>query len=351
MLRVTGLEDQDRWADIVKGFSRHDIYYLPQYVKAFRIHGDGEPLLIYYESADTRAINVVMKRDISSCAHFKDAIAPGTLFDLSTPYGYGGFLVEGDAGGDALGKLDAQYGAWCRENGIVSEFVRFHPVLGNYLGMEPVYEVVLLGNTVAMDLASPESIYYNINKNKRNRINKALREGMEVCWGWDPSLLEIFREMYVETMDRNEAQEYYYFEKSFFDSILVDLKDSALIFYARKDGRVIGTELVLMCNGQMHALFGATKSESLQLSPSTVISYKAALWGCENGFKTYHLGGGVGGRKDSLYKYKLGLNVRSENVFAVGRKVFDEEACGRLLEIRLRNGGTLDPGFFPQYRA
>lgn len=351
MLRVTGLEDQARWTATVKGFSRHDIYYLPQYVKAFRLHGDGEPLLCYFESGNTRAINVVMKRDISSCAHFKDAIEPGTLFDLSTPYGYGGFLIEGDAGEGPLKKLDGEYCEWCRENGVVSEFVRFHPVLENHLEAEHIYDTVRLGKTVSIDLASPETIYKNISKSKRTRINKALREGMEVCWGWDASLLDVFREMYVETMDRNAAQEYYYFEKSFFDSILVDLKDNARLFYARKDGRIIGTELILYCNSQMHSHLAATKTEALPLSPVTVISYKAALWGCENGIKTYHLGGGVGGQKDSLYTHKHEMNLRSENVFAIGKKIFDKAAYNRLLDIRKRNGGALDPGFFPQYRA
>jgi len=351
MLNVIEFKDQAVWTGIVEGFQRHDIYYLPQYVKAFSLHGDGEPLLFSYESANTRAINVVMKRDIARSDRFGDTVAQGTLFDISTPYGYGGFLVEGDAGEDALKKLDAEYCAWCRENGVVSEFVRFHPILENYRGMEPLYDVVHLGNTISMDLSSPDSIYFNIRRSKRNRINKALREGMEVSFGWDAPLVDTFRKMYEATMDRNDAQDYYYFEKSFFESILVDLKDNALIFYARKDGQIIGTKLVLFCNGRMHGHLAATNTEDLQLSPVTVISYKAALWGYENGFQTYHLGGGVGGQKDSLYTFKRELNTTSEHVFAVGKKIFDNVTYDKLLDCRKKSGDVLDTGFFPQYRA
>lgn len=37
--------------------------WLSGYVKAFQIHGDGEPLLFHYEDERTRGMNVVMKRD------------------------------------------------------------------------------------------------------------------------------------------------------------------------------------------------------------------------------------------------------------------------------------------------
>ena len=40
------------------------------YVKAFKIHGDGEPTLFYYEDQNIKAINVVMKRDISIYKRF-----------------------------------------------------------------------------------------------------------------------------------------------------------------------------------------------------------------------------------------------------------------------------------------
>ena len=66
MLRVFGLDDEVLWRDIVKSFARHDVYHLPEYTKAFRLHGDGEPQLFYYESDETRAVNVVMKRDIAA---------------------------------------------------------------------------------------------------------------------------------------------------------------------------------------------------------------------------------------------------------------------------------------------
>ena len=76
-------------------FQRYDVYWLSSYVKAFRIHGDGEPLLFYYCDDDNRGINVVMKRDIAKDKHFTGKLSEGEYFDFATPYGYGGWIVEG----------------------------------------------------------------------------------------------------------------------------------------------------------------------------------------------------------------------------------------------------------------
>lgn len=81
---------------------------------AFQIHGDGEPMLFYYQSNNTRAVNVVMKRDISNSEHFSNLLDKSILFDLSTPYGLGGFLLEGDNNEAVLMELDSVYSAWCQ---------------------------------------------------------------------------------------------------------------------------------------------------------------------------------------------------------------------------------------------
>ena len=65
MLAVITLDQAVRWDITVRSFKEYDTYWLSGYVKAFFIHGDGVPLLFYYDDGRTRAINVVMKRDIA----------------------------------------------------------------------------------------------------------------------------------------------------------------------------------------------------------------------------------------------------------------------------------------------
>jgi hypothetical protein len=122
MLSVIKIDEVDTWDNIVRSFKNYDVNYLNGYAKAFQLHGDGEPLLFYYNSKGTRAMNVVMKRDISEVASFKEKLPIHTWFDLSTPYGYGGFWLEGED----YEAVNNSYDQYCLEQGFVCEFVRFH---------------------------------------------------------------------------------------------------------------------------------------------------------------------------------------------------------------------------------
>ena len=55
MLTVYGLEQSEQWDAIVRSFREYDVYWLSGYVKAFQIHGDGEPLLFFYEDGKPAA--------------------------------------------------------------------------------------------------------------------------------------------------------------------------------------------------------------------------------------------------------------------------------------------------------
>ena len=169
-MKVVTIEQAQEWDGIVRSFSDYDVYWLSGYVKAFQLHGDGIPLLFCYEDAEMRGINVVMKRDICNDQRFADKIEPNTWFDFITPYGYGGWLIEGKGNRK---KLFREYVDWCKNHNIVSEFVRYHPVLNNYQLSIDDYDVEALGKTIAMDLYSPEIIWNNLTSKNRNMVRKA----------------------------------------------------------------------------------------------------------------------------------------------------------------------------------
>lgn len=352
MLKVLGLDDKELWLNTVKQFDKHDVYYLPQYTMAFRLHGDGEPLLFYYETTDTRAINVVMKRDIAAHPTFTGIVPGGTYFDLSTPYGYGGFLIEGDNSESAVSELNRTYSEYCRQSSIVSEFVRFHPLLRNYLGLEPVYQIVEMGKTVFIDLSSPDVINHNIRSHTHNRIRKAQRDCLGVGSGNSPEIFAQFSSLYNETMVRNQAQPYYLFNGAFFESIRSEMPDNAIIFYVLCGGEVAAMELVLYCNHKMHSHLQASKRECQHLSPVPLLIYSEALWGWENGIREFHLGGGLGSAEDNIFQFKSNFNRNTNTRFYTGLKIFNQEKYDWLLQLRSRTSSeAARPGFFPEYRA
>ena len=343
-LRVLTLVQNEEWDNIVRTFRNYDIYWLSGYVKAFQIHGDGEPFLFFYEDTTVRGINVVMKRDVASDIHFRGLIPEGQYFDFSSPYGYGGWLIEGDDSN----RLFMAYENWCIKNGIISEFVRFHPVLENYKYCENSYDVVALGNTVSMDLSSPEIIWSNIHSKNRNMIRKAKKNGISIYSGRYPEIYRVFREIYNGTMDKDNAEAYYYFGENFYESILNDLPQNAQVFYAVYEGKIIAASIMLAANGYMNYHLSGSIKEYSNMAPSNLLLYEAALWGNANGCRSLYLGGGVGSGEDTLYKFKKAF-YKPDDVkrFHIGKKVFIQERYDELLLLR----EPIESGYFPKYRA
>ncbi|SEQ23971.1 Acetyltransferase (GNAT) domain-containing protein [Lachnospiraceae bacterium RM5] len=345
MIKVFTLEQADQWDNIVWSFENYDVYWLSGYVKAFQIHGDGEPLLITYDKNGTRGINVVMKRDVAKDEHLKGLIEEGQYFDFATPYGYGGWIIEGE---DSEG-LFAAYSAWLEKNGIISEFVRFHPMVKNHEKCEDFYEVIQLGEVVHMDLVSPEVIWNNIISKNRNMIRKAIKNDIKIYNGRFPDIYERFRVIYNGTMDKDNAEKYYYFGEQFYESVLNDLPQNAQIFWAEKDGSVIAVSIMIGANGYLNYHLSGSLREFSSLAPTNLLLYQTALWGCANGYRTLYLGGGVGSGEDSLFKFKRGFFKGNLNHFYIGKKIYDEEIYYKLLS--LRDGEVLNESYFPMYRS
>ncbi|MBR4288919.1 MAG: peptidoglycan bridge formation glycyltransferase FemA/FemB family protein [Clostridia bacterium] len=346
MLTVYTAKDSAQWDSVAKSFSDSDVYYLSGYVKGFEIHGDGEPLLFYYEGDGIRGINVVMKRDISQAPQFSGKLPSGVYFDFATPYGYGGWIIEGD-GDDA--PLFEAYSKWCAENNIVSEFVRFHPVIENHKRCLNYCEVIQLSNTVCMDLDSPDVIWANITSKNRNMIRKAKNHSLSVSTGLSQELFDEFKEIYNATMDKDNATSYYYFGDSFYTSILEDLKDNALIFYVTaENGDVAAASIMLYENGKMNYHLSGSRREYQRLAPTNLLLHEAAVWGSEHGLKTLHLGGGVGSAEDGLLAFKKSFYRGDLRTFFIGKKIHNEEVYNELLKKR---GEEIQSNYFPKYRA
>ena len=327
----------------MRSFKEYDTYWLSGYVKAFQLHGDGEPILFFYQDGTTRGINVVMKRDLADDRRFGNMIQREQYFDFATPYGYGGWIIEGDN----PESLFQAYLSWMKQHCIVSEFIRFHPLLQNHLQCADFYNIVRLGEVVHMDLSSPETVWNNLTSKNRNMIRKALKNDIRVYNGRFPYIFEQFRLIYNGTMDKDNAAEYYYFEPEFYSSVLEDLPENAQVFWAEKDERIIAASIVLAANHRMNYHLSGSVKEYSSLAPGNFILYKAAMWGNANGYKTFYLGGGVGSGEDNLFKFKRAFYKGELNHFYIGKRVIDQKAYDELVRMR----EPLDSSFFPLYRA
>lgn len=349
MLSVYTLENCDKWDSIVKSFEKYEVYYLSGYVKAFKLHGDGEPMLFYYEKnldgKNIRGINVVMKRDISKCEYFSE-LDENTFFDIATPYGYGGWLVEGNA--ELYDEMFVAYEQYCRENNIISEFVRFHPMNQNQEGLENYYDVIPLGETVALDLENEDIIWENITSKNRNVIRKAIKNNVVIEKTSSSEIYDTFMDIYNKTMDKDNAESYYYFNRDFYTSIQKDLPDNSTVFYAKYDDKIIAASIMIYANGRINYHLSGSVREYQNLAPTNLLLYETALWGRKNGYKSLYLGGGVGSGEDSLFKFKRAFYRGDLHRFHIGKKIFLQDEYDKLVKMRKN---LPESGFFPRYRA
>ncbi|WP_313552420.1 GNAT family N-acetyltransferase [Aerococcus sp.] len=348
MFRILTLKDQQEWISIIDKFRDKDVYYLPSYTKAFEIHGDGQPILIYFEDQlrNLKAANVAMLRDISEIDKFRDIIEPNQYFDLMTPYGYGGFIFEGNFMKDDLNRFNKEYELFCIDNKIVSEFVRVHPLHNNLNKLEKIYELTEHGKTISLSLDSKQEIWDNFTSKNRNIIRKAIKSGVEVYWGRSQALLDEFIPLYKNTMNHDNASDYYYFSDDFYKSIIYDLKYNMMFFYAVKDSTIASIAMILFDNHSMHYHLSASNRMFQKYAPNNLLLSEVAIWGLENGFTNFHLGGGLGGQEDSLFKFKKAFNKSDPNKFYLGKKIFNN-----IIYEELSNKIQTKSDYFPKYRA
>ena len=122
-----------------------DIYFDMAYLKGSEKIEKGKLDFFLYEDSNGKGSNIFIKREI------EQDIVELPLYDLITPYGYGGPLIEIKQKSNReifIKTYFEKYEAYCNENNIVSEFVRFHPLEKNYEYSKNFYNVIYNSNTI-----------------------------------------------------------------------------------------------------------------------------------------------------------------------------------------------------------
>jgi hypothetical protein len=302
------------------------------------LHGDGEPLLITYEDDESRFCYTVMKQDIATCPGFVGELESNTYYDFETPYGYGGPLSDVPIPRDSQERFIHELLVYCINQKIVSQFIRFNPVLGNHDVLAHVIQSRYLRDTIFMDTSSRDLIMSNMDGKNRNMIRKAIKNGITI----ERRQIEHYHEfvsMYAETMQKNQADEYYLFSENYFASLMA-MHDHACIFYAMMNSKPIAGAIMLYNDMYMHYHLAGTHGEYRQYGPSNLLLYEAGCWASEHGIKKFHLGGGMS-PDDSLFLFKKKFNRNGHLPFVVGRTIFDPDTYDML---RLRRK-EIDPTF------
>lgn len=334
-LDIIQIHEQEKWNTIVQTFSCWDIYYLNEYAHSLELHGDGSPYLIYFEGAKGKLCYVMMQNDLSKFPPLTPYLESNRYFDWTTPYGYGGPLVEGVLSDKDIKNFNCDLTKWCNNHSIISQFFRFHPILENHNVLNTVCDVIYLKKTVYIDTENKELIFKNMTPNNRNMVRKAQKNQIYIKTD-KGELLESFLKIYVATMKKNHAESYYYFEQEYFDYIIKELKGNVIFFYAFFQDKPISSSIFFYNNTVMHYHLSGTLPEYRNLAAANLLLSEAANWAAERGIRKLHLGGGVD-INDSLLSFKKHFNRNGLIDFYIGRSIFDQNVFDMLVKLRKEN--------------
>lgn len=345
------ITEEEQWDTVVRTFPKCDVYYHYAYAHACELHGDGTPLLFLYEGRDGALCYVALKSDIALFPKLKGYLEPNTYFDLSTPYGYGGPLVRGRYSEELVKDFVNELKKYCNAHNIISQFFRFHPLLGNHTIFQNYTTTILEKQTIYMDTLSEEIICQNLTSKVRGEVKKAKKDGVTVMMDSGEHIDE-FIKVYEETMDKNHAQEYYYFDKGYYSYLFENLKDNLCVFYALYDAKIIGASIFLYNQEFMHYHLSGTLNAYRNLGVSKLILYEAAMFAHAHQLKKLHLGGGIQ-KEDSLFQFKKHFNRNGILDFYIGRMIFNQDIFDKLVGIRKKNDSEFDVNkpFLIKYRG
>lgn len=320
---------------------KKDIYFNPFYGKLYEESEKGTLETFSLDTSNGKIEHTFIKRDIQPI--------DGVVYcDLVTPYGYGGPLITQCHNKDRLlQEFQERFSAYCSENHVVSEFIRFHPIFQNALDFKDIYNVEYSRHTVGTNLKDYEDpVQAEFSKSLRRELKKAEQAGVTCEAIVNPSSLTTFKKLYEHTMDRNHASAYYYFPDHYYEYIIDKLGQHVLELQLAYEGSIIASELYFIEGDLMHAHLLGSDDQMLELKAGVMLEATAARWGKEHGYRYIHHGGGRSSAEDDalyLYKRKYGKNTTFD--FYIGKKIWNQRIYDELCS------GCAEIDFFPAYRS
>ena len=321
-----------------------DIYFEPEYARLYETD-DNRAVEYKFECEYGQITNLFLKRKINIALY--DGIQ---YYDLVTPYGYGGPVIHFST--DKKKLIDSymeDFRTYTVRENIITEFVRFHPILKNAMDFKDVYDIIYDRKTVGTNLTYDDVIGTEFSKHKRKDIHRILKiPGIRYEVDENPLSLDDFLEIYYSTMQRDSADEYYYFDQLYFNAILDKFKGHIITGKVFLNEKLIAMGVYFRYGKFLHAHLSGTLSDYLEYSPAYILKYALAIYGHEKGYDVIHYGGGTSrSEENGLYKFKKEFGKNTQFDFYIAKKIWNQNVYRQICEAV---GADMNTEFFPAYR-
>ncbi|PRX55303.1 GNAT family N-acetyltransferase [Flagellimonas meridianipacifica] len=336
------IRKKQRWDSVVNECDFKDAYHSYSYHQLAKKKNE-EPILIHYAEGSKIIALPLLLRKIDGTRYY----------DATSVYGYPGPITKGIPSGYDCKNFQMQLEKFCMDNDIISIFSRLNPFISrqndclNQLG-----RIEAIGNVIYLNLnTSLEGQRSEYHKRLKTYINKSRRTYSIKKADGDKDL-DTFISLYQENMVRVNADKSYFFDRAYFLDLFncPDFETELLLALKNDTKEVAGGAIFIKKDGIIQYHLSGTSEKYLDLNPIKLLIDEMRIKGTEENFRYFNLGGGVGGRKDSLFYFKSGFS-KKQIPFKVWKFKANSEVYHELVR-QERRGGQFDKStnYFPEYR-
>lgn len=331
------ITDSDSWGEYIKNALNYDVYHTLQY---HMLDKRGEPVLFVYEEDSTFIAFPLLKRSIENT----------DFCDFTSSYGYAGPVSNQKfehLGNDFIAHFKYSFESFLKNNRAVSVFSRLNPFLNQRFLLDKIGGVRNNGKTVYIDLEQQlEQQRNRYDKRLLRQIRQLRKRGYLIKYADTQDQVRLFTSIYTKNMRRVNANKGYFFNEDYFTSLLKNSEFNCRLILVYNGHEMICGAIMMWLDGIIRNHLSATSESYIQFSPSKLLTDEISLIGRELGMKFFHLGGGVAGKEDTLFTFKLGFSdlILEDNIWCY---IADNHTYNQLLEqknIEDKNA------YFPLYR-
>ena len=346
--QLSTVEEINKFRQLVNCIDSHNPFFKPELFQAGQNSDELIHYFVYYEDEYPLIIMCFYLRAV----HIKGQ--PTNFQDACSPYGYNGPLFQSKIDSKSIKSFWDMVDEWYIKNNVVAEFMRFS-LTQNHLGYTGIAIPTL--NNVCGKILPEEQQWTNFKRKVRNNFRRAQKEGLTFEMHYknvSKKTLADFHSIYISTMQRNMATDYYYFPESYFANYIENNPSNAAVAVVSYKNIPISVEFVLLSNDTVFSYLGGTKAEYFHTRPNDFLKINVLDWGRKMGKKCYVLGGGRQ-NGDALYKYKKDFFQKDDDlIYYTGRKIVLPKIYNKLVNRSVGNNAatnhTIEDGYFPLYR-
>lgn len=294
----------------------NDIYYKDEYISLY-LKEHEELFTFEYKEDKNIFINKTIKRPISSIGHIN---VNDCYYDLESAYGYGGYYTNNNDM-NFLNRAMIEYEKRCNDENIIAEFIRFHPFNSFPIQNETFLDFNFYDRDVVI-----VPLEDNVLSSYTSKVRNVVKRSLEKVLIRQSTDIDSFIELYNKTMDKNEADSFYYFDKKMYERLLS--LNNVNLYEVIFEDEVIAMGFFLFGSHIAHYHLSANSDISYKLNTNYALLHSLFEIANKNGQNYFLLGGGTSSNKDdNLLKFKQKFSKNTKPFYISGkvfnRKIYD----------------------------